>query len=200
MPVDFKPKKNLLSVCVVETDGSNNSRQMQNTSSQLTSALWGMYFHRDCADAGRQSWGLLWGNDVCKCLVSGEGMLMQRPSEFVPTVEDTTTDAAGLYLQWCGSATMAAMRTGIIGIAIKLISKTSLWHKICFRLFGVVWNGSGNCNVSFSCYSKFFLHRKMSSPLRLRWQLYIIAICHHIKLFNSHTASYSTSSSSTISA
>lgn len=34
--VDFNPKAKLLSVCVVETDGSNIVAQMQNTSTQLT--------------------------------------------------------------------------------------------------------------------------------------------------------------------
>ena len=70
--IDFDPKVNLLSVCVVETDGSNVFAQMQNTNSQSTGDfsfggvglvrfLRGMYFHHDCADAGRPSWGLLGG-------------------------------------------------------------------------------------------------------------------------------------------
>lgn len=57
--IDLKPREKLLSVCVVDTDGLNISPQIQNTSTQLTSVLGGMHFNHDCADAGRQSWGVL---------------------------------------------------------------------------------------------------------------------------------------------
>lgn len=120
--VDFNPKENLLSVCVVETDGSNIVAHMQNTSSQLTSVfLWGMHFHHDCADAGRQSRGLLRGNDVCKRCVSDRGMLMHRPSQFPPWTTNHWHSWVALTLMWMWHySSHADSRAGIV---IKLIKK-----------------------------------------------------------------------------
>lgn len=80
--VDFKPeRKSPFRLCC-----GNRWLEYLHTDAKhkLTSVLWAMYFHHDRADAGRQSRGLLWGNDVCKRCVSDGGMLMRRPSRFPP--------------------------------------------------------------------------------------------------------------------
>lgn len=75
-------------------------RRCKTQAHSLTSVLRGMYFHHDRADAGRQCWGLLWGNDVCKCCVSDRGMLMQRPSQFPPWKTNHWHSWIALTLMW----------------------------------------------------------------------------------------------------
>lgn len=113
------PKK-ISSPSVLRKQMSGTSpRMMQNTSSPVF--LRGALFHHDRADAGRQSQGLLRGNDVCECCVSHGGMLMHKTVS-VPTVEDQQLTQLDCTYTEEDVALQAAMRTGWDGIVIKLIS------------------------------------------------------------------------------